>query len=210
MRHSPTSPFSRVAPLLIATLCVPVVGAQEKPDARTHEVKSYGIPESMRHEHEEIQAALARATQEPGRVGAAARELANVLRPHFVREEQIALPPLGLLAPLARGELTADMQKVLPLTDSLRAEMPRMLQEHQAIRAATNRLEQTARAAGNAAVVRLTESLKLHAQTEEEVSYPAAILVGDLVRLRIMHGPSACGHTASCPHAGMTHAHSPR
>ncbi len=144
-----------------------------------------GIPASIRMEHEEIHAALTKATSAPGRVGAAARELAAVLHPHFVREEQIALPPLGLLAPLSRGEFTASMRDVLPMTDSLRAELPRMLEEHRAIRAATTKLGEEARAAGNTTVVRLTEQLKLHAQSEEELFYPAAVLVGDLVRARM-------------------------
>jgi hypothetical protein len=61
------------------------------------------IPESMRVEHGEIHAELVRATSAPGPVGDAARELARVLHPHFVREEQIALPPLGLLAPRSGG-----------------------------------------------------------------------------------------------------------
>lgn len=143
-----------------------------------------GVPESMRIEHHEIHAALVQATKAPGEVGVAARELAAILHPHFVREEQIALPPLGLLAPLARGEVTPGMQAVLPMTDSLRAELPRMLEEHEAIRAATVRLGEAARAAGNAEVVELTEQLKLHAQSEEELFYPAAVLVGDLVRAR--------------------------
>lgn len=143
-----------------------------------------GIPESLRIEHHEIHEALVRATKAPGQVGAAARELAGVLDPHFVREEQIALPPLGLLAPLARGEVTPGMRAVLPMTDSLRAELPRMLEEHKAIRAATVRLGDVARAAGNFEVVELAEQLKLHAQSEEELFYPAAVLVGDLVRAR--------------------------
>ena len=142
------------------------------------------IPESMRIEHQEIHEELVRATKAPGRVGAAARDLAGVLLPHFVREEQIALPPLGLLAPLARGELEPEMRDVLALTDSLRAELPRMLEEHNAIRAATVRLAEAADAEGNIAVARLAEKLKLHAQSEEELFYPAAVLVGDLVRSR--------------------------
>lgn len=32
---------------------------------------------------------------------------------------------------------------------------------------------------------RLAEDLALHAQTEEEVLYPTAILVGDIVRARL-------------------------
>ena len=146
------------------------------------------IPESMRVEHREIHAALVRATEAPGRVGDAARELARILHPHFVREEEIALPPLGLLAPLARGETTPEMQAVLPMTDALRAELPRMLEEHAAIRAATMRLADVALAEGDVAVVRLAEKLALHALSEEELFYPAAVLVGDLVRARASLG----------------------
>ena len=143
-----------------------------------------GVPESMRVEHAEIHDALVRATEAPGRVGAAARELAAILHPHFVREEEIALPPLGLLAPLARGEVTPEMREVLPLTDALRNELPRMLEEHAAIRAATRRLGEIAQAEGNAEVVLLAENLARHARAEEELFYPAAVLIGELVRAR--------------------------
>ena len=146
--------------------------------------QAIAIPESMRAEHGDIHAALERATHAPGRVGEAARALAKVLHPHFVREEQIALPPLGLLAPLARGDFTPAMLAVLPMTDSLRAELPRMLQEHEAIRAATVTLGEVARAEHNAPAGRLAEQLALHAKSEEELFYPAAVLVGDIVRAR--------------------------
>ena len=153
--------------------------------AHTHTPsQTFEIPASMRAEHEEIHAALERATKAPGRVGEAARALAKVLHPHFVREEQIALPPLGLLAPLARGEFTEAMRDVLPMTDALSAELPRMLEEHVAIRAATTRLGEVARAEHNTAVTRLAEQLARHARSEEEMFYPAAVLVGDVVRAR--------------------------
>ncbi|HSQ30737.1 MAG TPA: hemerythrin domain-containing protein [Gemmatimonadaceae bacterium] len=142
------------------------------------------IPASVRSEHQEIHAALVAATKAKGKVGAAARDLARILDPHFRREEQIALPPLGLLAPLSRGEFNTQMRDVLPMTDSLRAELPRMLEEHKAIHAATERMGQAARAQNDAKVARLAEQLALHAQSEEEVYYPAAVLVGDLVRAR--------------------------
>ena len=146
------------------------------------------IPASIRAEHDEIHAALERATREPGPVGEAARPLAKALHSHFVREEEIALPPLGLLAPLARGEFNRGMLDVLPMTDNLRAELPRMLEEHVTIRAATARLDHVARAEGNLVVVRLAEKLALHARSEEEILYPAAVLVGDLVRARAAGG----------------------
>jgi hypothetical protein len=143
------------------------------------------IPTSIKAEHDEIHAELVAATKASGPVGEAARALAAVLHPHFVREEQIALPPLGLLAALARGDASNEMLAVLPLTDSLKAELPRMLEEHKVISDATKRLGEVARAEGNVAVAHLAEKLSLHARNEEEVSYPAAILVGDLVRARL-------------------------
>lgn len=155
------------------------------PEGQMSTTTQIRIPESMRAEHAAIHEALVRATQAPGRVGAAARELAAILHPHFVREEEIALPPLSLLAPLARGESTREMRDVLRMTDALRAELPRMLDEHKAISAATIRLAEVARAEHNAVVASLANQLLLHAQSEEELFYPAAILVGDVVRARV-------------------------
>jgi hypothetical protein len=143
------------------------------------------IPESMRKEHAELYAALAGATNASGGVGAAAQAVLRVLQPHFAREEQIALPPLGLLVALSRGTITPQMSAVLPLTDSLKAELPQMLEEHKVIAAAVQRFGDLARAEGLIDYVELAEKIKLHALTEEQVTYPAAIVVGDYVRMRI-------------------------
>ena len=59
-----------------------------------------------------------------------------------------------------------------------------MLEEHEAIAAAARRLEDVARAEGNVPVEALAKALLLHARGEEELFYPAALLVGDLVRAR--------------------------
>lgn len=144
------------------------------------------IPQSIQIEHEAIHSTLVDATKAGGSVGAAATELAEVLHPHFVREEEIALPPLGLLGPLASGAAIpeATLSAALKMTDALRSELPRMLEEHVRIRAAVEKLGAAARAAKAAKFERLAEDLALHAQTEEQVLYPAAILVGDIIRSR--------------------------
>lgn len=161
-------------------LSVPSVGlAQHSPDAARSR-----IPASILEEHVEIHDQLAQATKLAGRTGVAARALAALLQPHFEREEQIALPPLSLLGPLARSERIATPAWLLPMTDSLRRELPRMLREHVAIRAATQRLATVAQSEGQISVVRFTEKLAMHARSEEEVLYPAAVVVGDLVRAR--------------------------
>jgi hypothetical protein len=59
-----------------------------------------------------------------------------------------------------------------------------MLQEHTKIRAATEKLRVAAQTEKDSAYEQFAEALTLHARTEEEVLYPAAILVGDVIRAR--------------------------
>ena len=138
----------------------------------------FKTPEAISHEHREIHEVLVAATREQGAVGEAARGLAGVLDPHFQREEEIGTPPLGLLRPLASGPATADMRGVLSMTDALEAELPKMLEEHKAISAANAALRDAAVAAKRDDLVRFADTLAAHARQEEEILYPAAILVG--------------------------------
>ena len=143
------------------------------------------IPAPLRTEHQQLHARLAAATREAGAIGESAREVARLLHPHFIREEEFALPPLALLAPLARGEIRADMAEVLPMTQRLYAELPTMLAEHQQIVAALAKLRDAARVAGRSEYERFADDLILHAQNEETVLYPAAILVGELLAVQL-------------------------
>lgn len=144
----------------------------------------FEIPQSLKSEHEELHSTLVRATKERGLTGVAAKAVAAVLHPHFVKEEEFALPPLALLAPLSRGEWAAEMRDVLALTEKLKAELPQMLSEHRSIVAALDKLEEAARSEDRPEYAEFAEKLKLHAQTEEEVSYPTALLIGEYVMLK--------------------------
>ena len=107
----------------------------------------FEIPKPLQVEHEELHARLVEATRQPGAVGEAAREVARLLHPHFVREEEFALPPLALLEKLARARATAEMAGVLPMTRRLKAELPQMLAEHKQIVGALGKLRDAARVA---------------------------------------------------------------
>jgi len=140
------------------------------------------IPESLRREHDALHGALESATKRTDAVGSAARDVAAVLHRHFVREEEIALPPLGALVDVARGVTPAHVETLLTMTATLERELPQMIEEHRAIRAAVARLEIAARDAGATDLVTFAQQLALHARTEEEVMYPAAIVVGRMLR----------------------------
>ncbi|HEX6318574.1 MAG TPA: hemerythrin domain-containing protein [Burkholderiales bacterium] len=136
------------------------------------------IPQSLKLEHHELHEELARIIREPGPVGEAAREVARVLHPHFVKEEEFAMPPLGALQAIARGDKVPDAAAVIAQARRVADELPQMLAEHRDVVRALERLEQAARAAGRPEHAHFAEKLKLHARTEEEVLYPAAILAG--------------------------------
>lgn len=145
----------------------------------------FQIPRPLKTEHDELHAELARATKETGEIGIAAREVARILHPHFVAEEEFALPPLGLLPALARGTITPDMKVAINMTQRLKSELPRMLDEHKAIVVALRKLVDESHKVQRLDIALFAEKLILHAQTEEEVLYPAAVLIGEYLEAKL-------------------------
>ncbi len=75
------------------------------------------------------------------------------------------------------------MAPVLPMTEALQRELPQMLREHEAIRAAVGQFRKAAADAGRQEYVTFSDELAAHSRQEEEILYPAAVLVGRYVRL---------------------------
>lgn len=159
--------------------------ATQDPHSQHHsatKISNIQTPQSLAAEHRELHEILARASKEGGELGRAAKEVEKALAPHFKREEEIATPPLGLLPTLSRENATAGMRAVLPMTDALQRELPQMLREHEVIRAAVTRFRAVAAKVGRDEYVRFSDALAAHAKQEEEILYPAALLVGRYVK----------------------------
>jgi hypothetical protein len=154
-------------------------------EIRKDQTVKLNIPQSLKLEHEELHAELAKAVKAGGATGSAAEIVAKLLHPHFVKEEEYALPPLGLLSLLAEGKVTPEMKGVLEMTNKLKAELPRMLEEHHNIVEALKKLSAAAEKEKKTEYVRFTEKLMSHARNEEDVLYPAAILVGEYIKLKL-------------------------
>jgi hypothetical protein len=103
------------------------------------------------------------------------------------------MPPLGLLTSLAQttgsSVTSEDAERAAAMADRLASEMPRMLAEHNEIVSALRSLIAAAQEERHRDVVEFAGKLMLHAQTEEEVLYPAAILVGRYLQLRAKGTP---------------------
>ena len=145
----------------------------------------FEILKSMREEHEALHAELLRASKEPSAIGVAATELMRLMKPHIEKEERYGLPPLALLAPLAKGEVDNDMGTVLELTERLKTELPAMLAEHKLIAQALHRLIEAARKGDRVELAELAVRLVHHMRLEEEIVYPASLLVGEVVALKL-------------------------
>lgn len=145
----------------------------------------FKIPRTMEIEHEELHAKLRKGTAERGSIGKAAKRLTSMMHPHFVKEEDFALPPLGLLPSLSKGKVNPDMKGILLMTDKLKAELNQMLKEHEEILAALEKLTASAKEGNKLEYVRFAERLTLHAQTEEEIYYPGVMLVGEYLKPKL-------------------------
>ena len=155
------------------------------------------IPESLEAEHEELHQQLYKGIKMGGKVGEAAKAVADILHPHFKKEEEYALPPLGLLSSLVSEEheqmrrggedskITQDIKNnVIVMTDKLNADLPHMIEEHNEIVTALNNLIEIAKVENKTDLVAFAEKLKLHAKAEEQVLYPTAILIGKYLKLK--------------------------
>jgi iron-sulfur cluster repair protein YtfE (RIC family) len=144
---------------------------------------SLRIPDGLRAEHQELHARVVRAARQAGAVGDAGRALLTVLEEHMVKEDSFALPPLGLLAHLATRPLTPEMADAIPLTETLKERLPELLEEHAAIAEGLRTFRKAA--AGRTEYADLADHLLAHVQMEEEVLYPAALLVGEYLKSRL-------------------------
>ena len=142
------------------------------------------IPPSLKHEHGEMRASLEIAAKAPGKSGEAAREVARLLLPHFNKEEEYALPPLDALAVMAGGGLPEEPKAIIDKADRLRNELAEMLREHTAIAKALEDLYETATGDARPELARFAKKLLLHAQMEEQIYYPAALVIGEYLKLR--------------------------
>ena len=141
------------------------------------------VPESLKNAHEALHGGLRRAMREPGRTGELARKIMQIMDGHMLREEKFALRPLGLLKALGRGETPPDLAEALRMVQGLKREMAQMVDEHRQIAELLRQFAQDAEAEGKPEYVGVAEDLVVHAQLEEDVLYPAALLVGAYAEL---------------------------
>jgi iron-sulfur cluster repair protein YtfE (RIC family) len=151
------------------------------------------VPEVLRREHQELYLRMEATTTLPGGLGKAARKLSAVLGPHLLREEQVAFPLLSLLPHIVDGKVGEEMSVAIPVADRLRRELRRLKEDHMLILDALGAYAEAARAEGEEEHVSLAAELVEHARMEEAILYPAALIIGEYVRLALQRIPAGAG-----------------
>jgi len=90
-----------------------------------------------------------------------------------------------LLPLLASDKIPEQSKEVIQLAQKLKAQLAHMTLEHQMINALIVQLKEVATRENHPEVVDFEKALRKHAEIEEEVYFPAAILVGEYLKLKI-------------------------
>lgn len=164
-----------------------LVFCQCRPQQEDKTVKFPGkpiVPTLLLNEHDSLLRDLKTISVHHDSTGRIAVELYDLLDHHFQEEEDYVLPPLGLLVSLSGDSLPENTTAILRMIDKLKAQSPHMSAEHQMIKLLVNDLRNTAKVEGHAEVEIFRNDLLKHAQMEEEILFPAALLIGEYLRIK--------------------------
>ena len=142
------------------------------------------VPIPLRVEHNQIRDELAKARQDGGGVGDAARVLERVWGPHLAQSEASVLPPLGVLRALTRNEAIPEAAQTIAMSAQLERDLPNLLEEQRLLYGETKRFMDVATREKKPAYVELARRLWMHLQMEEDVLYPTVLLIGRQLKAR--------------------------
>jgi hypothetical protein len=143
------------------------------------------VPQSIRHQHEQIINRLARFAKEEGPIGTTAAKALAFLKDHYAKEETFVLPPLGLLSRVAKGEVSKDMEPAIAMADRTKAALPDLQRDHIQITSLMNELIEVGRSGRNEELVQLATRVASQSLNDMEVVHPTAIMIGNYVRERL-------------------------
>ncbi len=148
-----------------------------------------GVLSSIKKEHESLLEQIHRITLFRDSAGLVAIKLNDLMQHHFKEEEDFALPPLELMSLLASGKIPEQSDEIIVLTQRLKSQLTHLSVEHQLINAYMNELRQADSNGSHPEIIEFEKELHKHASIEEEVFFPAAILIGEYLKLKVAIKP---------------------
>lgn len=144
------------------------------------------VPSSIKAEHQYLLDKIYKISLFQDSTGRVAIKLNDLMQHHFKEEEDYVLPPLGLLPLLSTGKLPEQSKEVIVLTEKLKSQLSHMSAEHQLIKAFMDELILFAAKENHPEIIEFEKEIHKHANTEEEILFPTAILIGEYLKLKSM------------------------
>ncbi len=142
-------------------------------------------PEPLREEHQAFRDELLKAIKTGGKLGDIAKQINKILNPHFEIEEKFAFPPLTLMVPLSRGKIDPGMRAALEIIEHLKGELPKLTNNHVEIIQKLKDFDDAVRVENKTEFAQFSQKLIHHARAEEGILYPAAMLIGRYLSLKL-------------------------
>lgn len=144
------------------------------------------VPSSIIKEHEILLNQIHKLSLFEDSAGLAAKKLYSLMEHHFKEEEDVVLPQLGLLPLLANEKLPGQIKEIIQLSEKLKSHLTHLNVEHQLIEAYLGELKQVAAKKDLPEINDFEKELRKHANTEEEIFFPAAVLIVEYLKLKSM------------------------
>ena len=142
--------------------------------------------EFLDKEHFELMGNLRKLSQSRLKTGRAVSNLLAVLEPHFEKEERVVMPLLALAHKLAEGDMVR-FDTTPSAVSEIGIEYGRMFTEHAAIRKLSAKAKDSAVSEKNSEATETLDWLSHHAEIEEAIVYPLAMLAAKLFDCSKIH-----------------------
>lgn len=136
-------------------------------------------PIAINHSHSNLCLELKIITNNHPHLKTEIQTFNKVMRDHFKKEEKYALPPLGLLLDLSEGKWELEEDAIVKMTKSLYLHLVELKQEHENIYKHMQDLNSIAEEENNSDLKRFIKNLEIHMELEDQVLYPASMLIGN-------------------------------
>lgn len=140
------------------------------------------VPKAIIHGHANIILELNEVLAIGGEIAEKAKQLRAAMVPHFKKEEDYALPPLGLLLAFTDENWEINAEEAINMAQNLELRLAEMKHDHSHIVDILNELKSLGEKEHNRVVKMFVKTLTLHIEMEDEVLYPATILIGNYLK----------------------------
>ena len=141
------------------------------------------VPSSIRDKHADLLRQIVSLSTLPDSTGRVAQKLREIIEYHFREEEEYVFPPLALLPSVSRGNIPKDLAAVTKMRDQYRDNNNKLLAEHQMISVYLKELISAATREQHPEAILFEKYLRAHATEEEEILFPAVMLLHEHLRL---------------------------